>query len=608
MIEPSKAWDGLFNRANRVEAGIVTVIAFCLRLISILSLIVIIAAAGRALFWLAKPWWPQKITSDRKLLVDSFDVVEGGEVQKQRGEAFARLVSARLKQIEEVLTKDLSGTPRRPDIIVESVVPKQFDTAPAVESKLDFVEAKPFGVDVIGVLAFLRRNLQEGDRLHGIVVLQEEKTEIFAEVAGGEEIGPWSLSTKASLAEAAQALSLRVRREFLKDNHPLTSLNDDAFAIFVEALRGYQLYAQSSSGDTNAPQLLKRSAELFELLQAQNVRCAPVYSYLASIRTLQPGQNIDSAIALLTHARAIDPNDKSFSERLEDLKRRKLTLAAAAEPVRASVAQDWLTQPSLSRVRLREALQAASRKKKVRIGLLVNGVNTSLDLLKGRVVAAQSFIENELATEDHLNYGTHVATFLATIAPSADIIISKVISEAGEATTVTLLEGLNFAREQQADIVVVPLATSEHSNILAQVFEELSKAGTIVIAASGNEASEAPLYPASYPSVLGVGAVDQNDRKAAYSNFGAHVDLFAPGAAVALTSANKVERREGTTYSATLVGGIAALVLEAGAPKSDVIEILAKSTVSVADALKRIDALEALSAASTVLESRPSAP
>jgi Subtilase family len=572
-------------------------IAFCLRLISILVLIVVLVGASQALLWLVKPWWPQSATSGRRLVVGKFDVVEGAQVQKERGEAFARLVSSRLRQIENILTKDLSTIAKSPDIVVEVVVPKQFDTLPAVETRLDFVEAKPFGIDIVGALTFLRRHLEQGDTLHGVVVLQKDKVEVFAEFTGDKVIGPWNLPTGAGLAEAADALSLRIRRELLKEDHPLASLKDDQFATFIEALDAYQRYALTSSADNKGTELLKRSGDLLESLQTQNVRCAPVYSYLASIRTLQPGPNIDSAIALLTRARTIDPKADYLAKRLEDLERRKPTVTAALVTTEAS--HDLLDQPSAKQVRLREALSTVSRKRGVRVCLLISGVDTSLDTLKGRIVAQRSFIPNESAIDDRLNHGTHVATYLATVAPSAQIILAKVVSETGSAPSVSLLEGLNFALEQRAEIVVIPLATTERSEAFAQVFEIASKKGLIVIASSGNGGSEEALYPASYPSVLGVGALDENNKRASYSNFGSHVALFAPGDALALTKDGRVESRKGTTYAAILVAAIAALVLETGVPPSEVLEILTKSAVPSSDSLKRVDALEAVSAAAS---------
>ena len=54
-------------------------------------------------------------------------------------------------------------------------------------------------------------------------------------------------------------------------------------------------------------------------------------------------------------------------------------------------------------------------------------------------------------------------------------------------------------------------------------------AGVIIIAAAGNDSSNVPFYPASYPGVVSVSAVDQNKELTFYSNFGSGVDVTAPG-------------------------------------------------------------------------------
>ena len=51
----------------------------------------------------------------------------------------------------------------------------------------------------------------------------------------------------------------------------------------------------------------------------------------------------------------------------------------------------------------------------------------------------------------------------------------------------------------------------------------------VIVAAVGNEGSSTPFYPAAFPSVLGVGAVDIDKARAPYSNSGTAVDVVAPG-------------------------------------------------------------------------------
>ncbi|MGE5050666.1 MAG: S8 family serine peptidase, partial [Bacillota bacterium] len=51
----------------------------------------------------------------------------------------------------------------------------------------------------------------------------------------------------------------------------------------------------------------------------------------------------------------------------------------------------------------------------------------------------------------------------------------------------------------------------------------------MIVVASGNEAAKHPSFPGRYQSVVTVGAVDQNNKLASFSNTGAQLDLVAPG-------------------------------------------------------------------------------
>lgn len=88
--------------------------------------------------------------------------------------------------------------------------------------------------------------------------------------------------------------------------------------------------------------------------------------------------------------------------------------------------------------------------------------------------------------------------------------------------------------------------------------------GCLVIAAAGNNSSEALHYPAAYTNVLSVASTDASDRKSSFSNFGTWVDVSSPGSAI-LTSTylNTYENTNGTSFSSPITAGAAALVWSA---------------------------------------------
>jgi len=82
---------------------------------------------------------------------------------------------------------------------------------------------------------------------------------------------------------------------------------------------------------------------------------------------------------------------------------------------------------------------------------------------------------------------------------------------------------------QRADIINLSLGGGGYSAINESVFQEIHSLGIIVVAAAGNENTSELSYPASYEGVISVSALDFNNNRAPYSNFGSAIDIAAPG-------------------------------------------------------------------------------
>src|SRR5205085_1461333 len=147
---------------------------------------------------------------------------------------------------------------------------------------------------------------------------------------------------------------------------------------------------------------------------------------------------------------------------------------------------------------------------------------------------------------DFLGHGTHVSgTIAATvnnlfgIAGIANCRLHcwKVFNDP---TPVRKLQNFNFhfysealaaALDSSIKVINLSIGGTDHSRAEAAVFEELKEAGVVVATAMGNEFEEGnpKEYPAGYPGPLAVGAVDEMNRHASFSNTGAHIGLVAPG-------------------------------------------------------------------------------
>jgi subtilisin family serine protease len=132
-----------------------------------------------------------------------------------------------------------------------------------------------------------------------------------------------------------------------------------------------------------------------------------------------------------------------------------------------------------------------------------------------------------------------------------------------ETTTDVLIRAVDWAVGNGARILNMSFVGS-HDSALQQVLRTAGEKGVIVIAAAGNGGPAAPpAYPAAYPGVIAVTAVDEADRRYEHANRGSYIAVAAPGVDVLAP----VERGgyayvSGTSFAAAYVSGVAALLLE----------------------------------------------
>lgn len=144
---------------------------------------------------------------------------------------------------------------------------------------------------------------------------------------------------------------------------------------------------------------------------------------------------------------------------------------------------------------------------------------------------------------------------------------------------IDLAEAIIYAADMQAKVINLSLGSGEESQILKEAVEYAFQKGSIIVAAAGNDNSNLPFYPAAWPEVIAVGAIDENGVKASFSNYGLWVDIYAPGTNI-LTTSNESRSNEagyafasGTSFAAPFVTGGVALFLSAY-PSSTFEEVL----------------------------------
>lgn len=112
-----------------------------------------------------------------------------------------------------------------------------------------------------------------------------------------------------------------------------------------------------------------------------------------------------------------------------------------------------------------------------------------------------------------------------------------------------------------ATVINLSLGSPEDSPVLRDVVARAKAAGVLLIGAAGNTPVTAPYYPAAYPEVHAVTAIDQG-QIAPYANRGSFISLGAPGANV-IAFGNMAYGVQGTSVSSAILSGLAAGFMEA---------------------------------------------
>ncbi|MBT6842675.1 MAG: S8 family serine peptidase [Candidatus Melainabacteria bacterium] len=174
---------------------------------------------------------------------------------------------------------------------------------------------------------------------------------------------------------------------------------------------------------------------------------------------------------------------------------------------------------------------------------------------------------------DKNGHGTHVAGIIGAVQNNA-IGISGIAPEvkimplrAGYSTgssaflkTSDIIDAISYAINNDADVINMSFAGGELS-ALHDVLRLADSLGIVLVAAAGNNSTSQLMYPAAFPEVISVGAIANNTSKLSFSNYGDWVDVVAPGSWIFSTiPGNAYDYKSGTSMSAPLVAGVAALI------------------------------------------------
>ncbi|HWG48757.1 MAG TPA: S8 family serine peptidase [Candidatus Acidoferrales bacterium] len=202
-------------------------------------------------------------------------------------------------------------------------------------------------------------------------------------------------------------------------------------------------------------------------------------------------------------------------------------------------------------------------------------------------------------TYPEFGHGTMVSGIVHLVAPAASIMPLKAFRADGTSDLAGIVEAIYYAADNGANVISMSFSTAQSSPSLQAAIQYALNKNVTLVAAAGNDGQKTLVFPASYGGVEGIASTSNADLRSAFSNYGSGTALFAaPGEGVVTTfPSGAFAAGWGTSFSAPMVAGAAALVLQARptAKPGDVTNALSKANqISGMGGYGRIDLYQAL--------------
>lgn len=232
-------------------------------------------------------------------------------------------------------------------------------------------------------------------------------------------------------------------------------------------------------------------------------------------------------------------------------------------------------QQHLKQIQVETAWEQFTGNTDIIIGVVDTGVDLKHPDLKDNLVSGINLVSDSAVPQDDNGHGTNVAGVIAAagnnnkgtsgILWNARIMPIKALDDQGSGDEDNLGEGILYAVNHGAKIVVLSVGLYRYSHYMEDIVKYAEGKGVLLVAASGNDAEDlgervAVKYPAAYPFVLAVGGSANQKTAELRSNYGPEIDVVAPWKVYTTALGGGYSSEEGTSLAAPQVAAVAALI------------------------------------------------
>ncbi|WP_432406921.1 S8 family serine peptidase [Wukongibacter sp. M2B1] len=227
------------------------------------------------------------------------------------------------------------------------------------------------------------------------------------------------------------------------------------------------------------------------------------------------------------------------------------------------------------------------------VAVIDSGIYTDHEDLEYRIVSGGrhfSYYDSDSDIDDEIGHGTAVSGVVAAQTNNSrgvagvsgefniGILPLKVDGWASD-----VVQAIDYAVDMKVDVINISMGGSYYQPEERAVQRAINE-NLVIVAAAGNEGhvKNEIQYPASFPSVISVGSIDNNEEISYFSNYNSAVDVVAPGEGIFTTDINgRYSEMDGTSFSSPFVAGICAMLksMDKSLSSSEIENILTSTAI-----------------------------